>query len=332
MTALSVAAVVCIAASNGGTTSQDLKTGFLVGATPRAQQIAILVGALTSALVIGMTLKLFNDSATVYAKRDIPQYVVPAQTFEKKEHIRGPDAKRDLALYNAVHITDETAPRDSAGQYVVPPGKYLVDDGGHIRYLVDPGINGVVDHRDPAPGQATGIFVRKFDAPKARLMSLIIDGILTRKLPWGLVLLGVFIALTLELSGISALPFAVGVYLPISASTPIWIGGAIRWLVERRAAYSQAESDSSPGVLLSSGFIAGGAIAGMVLAIIAGTSESFSANLGKLGAGAPHGGKRSGGAGGLPLPGRVPLPGGPRQVARGEEVETTTPQAAARRD
>jgi uncharacterized oligopeptide transporter (OPT) family protein len=116
-------------------------------------------------------------------------------------------------------------------------------------------------------------------------MSLIIDGILTRKLPWGLVLIGVFIALTLELSGISSLPFAVGVYLPLSASTPIWVGGLVRWWVDRKQgkAASESEGDSSPGVLLSSGLIAGGAIAGMVLAIVAGTSESTSLALGKVG-------------------------------------------------
>jgi len=281
--ALMVAAIVCIASSNGGTTSQDLKTGYLLGATPRAQQIGILVGALTSAIIIGLTLKLFNDSATVYAKREL-DFRVPVEQLGPAEHLQGPEAKRDGAAYRAIHFTSETAPRDSTGAFLVAPGKYLADDTGRIHYLVDPGINGSVDRRDPAPGQAEGTFVRKFDAPKARLMSLIIDGILTRKLPWGLVLIGVFIALTLELSGISSLPFAVGVYLPLSASTPIWAGGLVRWWVDRRrGATSDAEGDSSPGVLLSSGLIAGGAIAGMVLAIVAGTSESTSLALGRVG-------------------------------------------------
>ncbi len=282
--ALMVAAIVCIASSNGGTTSQDLKTGYLLGATPRAQQIGILVGALTSAIVIGLTLKLFNDSATVFARQDL-QWRVPTEQLGPLEHLHGPEATRDAAAYHGVHITSETAPRDSAGAFLVPPGKYLADDSGRIHYLVDPGINGSVDHRDAAPGQTEGTFVRKFDAPKARLMSLIIDGILTRKLPWGLVLIGVFIALTLELSGISSLPFAVGVYLPLSASTPIWVGGLVRWWVDRKQgkAASESEGDSSPGVLLSSGLIAGGAIAGMVLAIVAGTSESTSLALGKVG-------------------------------------------------
>lgn len=282
--ALSIAAVVCIASSNGGTTSQDLKTGFLVGGTPRAQQIGILVGALTAALVIGFTLQLFNDSKTIYAARNYPDVKVAANLFEPKQKLHGVDAARDSGSYNVVHFTGENAPTG------VPAGKYLVDDTGAIKYLVDPGINGVLDHRDPSPAEieaakatgkeAVGTEVKKFDAPKAKLMSLIIDGVLGGKLPWGLVLLGVFIAVTLELAGVSSLPFAVGVYLPISASTPIFIGGMIRWLVDKRSKkLSDAESESSPGVLLSSGLIAGGALAGMALAIIAGASEELSKKL-----------------------------------------------------
>lgn len=278
LTALSIAAVVCIASSNGGTTAQDLKTGFLVGATPRAQQIGILVGALTAALVIGFTLKLFDDSKTIYAAREYPAITVDSARFEGKDTLHGVDSARDSKAYNVVHFTTENA---IAG---VPTGKYLVDDGGSIRYLVDPGINGVLDHRDPppdAPPGTKGAEVTKFDAPKARLMSLIIDGVLGGKLPWGLVLLGVFIAVALELAGVASLPFAVGVYLPISASTPIFIGGIVRWAADRARRKrdgnaSDAEGDSSPGVLLSSGLIAGGAIAGMTLAIVAGASEYLS--------------------------------------------------------
>ena len=131
-----------------------------------------------------------------------------------------------------------------------------------------------------------GTPVLKYNAPKARLMSLIIDGILTSKLPWGLVLLGVGIALVLELCRVPSLPFAVGVYLPLSSSSPIFIGGMIRWLVDRKlrqtaacAAMDQdefnAESDKSPGVLLASGYIAGGAIAGIVIAFSAGVLSDF---------------------------------------------------------
>ncbi|HEU4431570.1 MAG TPA: oligopeptide transporter, OPT family [Myxococcota bacterium] len=278
LTALSIAAVVCVASSNGGTTAQDLKTGFLVGATPRSQQIGILIGAGISALVIGASLQLFNDVRTVYAKREFPGVTIETVQFDGRETLSGPDAARDAASYNVAHLTaDETPPG-------VPPGRYLVDDAGAIRYLVDPGINGVVTQRDD------GTPVPKFDAPKARLMSLIIDGILTQKLPWGLVGIGAFIAITLELASISALPFAVGVYLPLSVSSPIFLGGLVRWWVERRRrkpAAGSADSDTSPGVLAASGLIAGGAIGGTVLALIAGANESFSQALGALGRSLP---------------------------------------------
>src|SRR6266576_2816858 len=122
-----------------------------------------------------------------------------------------------------------------------------------------------------------GSTVTKFDAPKATLMSYIIKGILSRKLPWALVLLGVMIAIVLEMSGIPSLAFAVGVYLPLASSSPIFIGGMIRLLVDRylRTKFRHgnlsemeltAEGDKSPGVLLASGYIAGGAITGIVIA------------------------------------------------------------------
>lgn len=257
--ALSIAAVVCIAASNGGTTSQDLKTGYIIGATPRLQQIGLLIGALTSAIVIGYSLKLLNDASTVYSKK-VPQYVVTdASLLRPKQKVGGPEGSHDSNEYRVLQVTEQS-PADVLA--AVSPGKYLVDDAGKIVYLVDPGINGTLNKRDD------GTSVTKYEAPKARLMSLIIDGILTQKLPWGLVLLGVALALVLELCGISALPFAVGVYLPISASTPIFIGGVVRWLVERKhKPQTEAEAETGPGILFSSGLIAGGAIAGILLAL-----------------------------------------------------------------
>jgi uncharacterized oligopeptide transporter (OPT) family protein len=109
-----------------------------------------------------------------------------------------------------------------------PAGKYLVNDRGEAVWLVDPGINGTHTTRPD------GTTVRKFDAPKATLVSYIIKGILDRELPWALVLLGVMIAVTLQMSFVPALAFAVGVYLPLSASAPIFIGGLVRWLVDRQ--------------------------------------------------------------------------------------------------
>jgi putative OPT family oligopeptide transporter len=279
VTALSVGAVVCIAASNGGTTSQDLKTGYLVGSTPRLQQIAILFGALLSALVLGPILLRLNDAATTYvpAARVAPAglRVDPASLPGARERPPPAQVGGEDRAFLVWHKTD-----DVGG----PAGRWLVDDAGRAAWLVDPGINGV------HPTRADGTEVRKFDAPKATLMSYIIKGILDRRLPWGLVLFGVAIALVLEMSGIPSLAFAVGVYLPLASSTPILVGGLVRGLVDRRRRPGlvarglgedriAAEADKSPGVLMASGYIAGGAIAGIVIAFMAGVLEPVDAVL-----------------------------------------------------
>ncbi len=277
VTALSVGAIVCIAASNGGTTSQDLKTGFLVGATPKLQQYAILLGSLASALILGPILLQLNQDATVYvpAAQVAPNLRVEAEQARGRETLHGPQARDDA---NAYRVWFNTQAEQG------PVGKYLINDLGQAVWYVDPGINGTFHQRPD------GSEVRKYDAPKATLMSYIIKGILDRKLPWALVLLGVFIAITLELASIPSLAFAVGVYLPLSASVPIFIGGLIRWLVNRRQQSSRrhsaldeaplsAESDKSPGVLFSSGYIAGGAIAGIFIAFLAGVFDKLDAVL-----------------------------------------------------
>ena len=144
----------------------------------------------------------------------------------------------------------------------VKPGRYLIDDLGHFAYLCDPAINGQLKTQDDDTAAL------KFNAPKTQLVALIIDGIFDRNLPWDLVLIGVLIAVALELAGVPSLPFAVGVYLPIEASMPIFLGGALRWLVDQVRRAKPDESDSSPGVLLSSGYIAGGAIAALLAAML----------------------------------------------------------------
>jgi hypothetical protein len=191
------------------------------------------------------------------------QYVISGGQ-PKHESLQGGQASADTTPYNIVHkTTDEYGPK----------GRYLVNDQGVPVYLADPGINGIYDK------QADGSSVPKFTAPKATLMSYIIKGILSRELPWGLVLLGVMIAIVLELSGIPSLAFAVGVYLPISTSAPIFVGGVVRYLVDkylRKKPEHQklteeqmvAETDKSPGVLLASGYIAGGTLAGVVYAFL----------------------------------------------------------------
>jgi putative OPT family oligopeptide transporter len=338
VTALSVGAIVCIASSNGGTTSQDLKTGFLVGGTPRLQQIAILFGALASALVLGPLLLTLNNRGTVYVPRVTYEAVeakpaIPADRASALPAYADPIAPPVAGAYRVLGIqagaTDAPAGLDP-GTYLVgtdgkvaykrrenwpadlranvaeildkreelkgsqrigdeksyriwqridPSGgaatRFLIDDTGVPAYIVDPGINGNFKVRPD------GSSALKFAAPKATLMSYIITGILSRKLPWGLVLLGVMISIVLEMSGIPSLAFAVGVYLPLSSSSPIFLGGAIRWLVDRytRKKFEgkkltedelTAEGDKSPGVLMASGYIAGGAIAGIIIAIMAG--------------------------------------------------------------
>jgi putative OPT family oligopeptide transporter len=277
VTALSIGAIVCIAASNGGTTSQDLKTGFLVGATPKYQQIAILVGALASALVLGPILLQLNQSGTVYIpianNKDFSfpaDYRANPDNFErdgsgpKREKIEGSQAGGDTTEYFVLH---KTTPENG------PAGRYLVNEQGVPVYLADPGINGIYDKRPD------GSSVQKFTAPKATLMSYIIKGILSRELPWGLVLLGVMIAVVLELSGIPSLAFAVGVYLALSTSMPIFIGGMVRLFVDKylrrkpeNAKMTEeqlvAEGDKSSGVLLASGYIAGGTLAGVIFAFL----------------------------------------------------------------
>jgi uncharacterized oligopeptide transporter (OPT) family protein len=272
VTALSIGGIVCIASSNGGTISQDLKTGFLVGSTPKFQQIAILAGSLASALVLGPILLKLNNAYTVYVptsslEASTAGLRAPPDQIDGTEKLKGPQAAADSYAYRVWQRPD---PSGGAAQ------RYLVKEDGSVAYLVDPGINGTHKVRPD------GTTVDKFIAPKATLMSYIIKGILSRQLPWALVLLGAMIAITLEMSGIPSLAFAVGVYLPLSSSTPIFIGGMIRGLVDRWLRRTKfrghdlaeeqlvAEGDRSPGVLLASGYIAGGALAGIVIAFLTG--------------------------------------------------------------
>jgi putative OPT family oligopeptide transporter len=261
--ALSIGGVVCVAASTAGATSQDLKTGFLVGATPRYQQIGLLVGVTASALLVGGIIQFLNDAKTTIVAKDYPG--VQVSVIE-------PNAR--FALSNGRMVTAAEAPGtpsyrvgrlyEQTGNAIA--GKYLVDDAGAIKYVVDPGVGGheAVNY--------DGRTIEKLDSPKAQIMALVVDGILTQKLPWGLILIGAFLAIAIEVIGIPSLPVAVGVYLPISTSATMFMGGLIRWLVDRRMSPAEREgpdADSGPGVLFSSGLIAGGAIMGVVLAGLA---------------------------------------------------------------
>jgi putative OPT family oligopeptide transporter len=250
--ALSIAGIVCVAASNGGTTSQDLKTGYLVGATPKSQQLAILVGALTSAVVIGSVLLVLNQTGTVVSGKpeNLPTISAPDVSKLTASEL-GPDGKE----YKVWWVV-EPVPGAEAG-------KYLVDAAGKPVYLIDPAINGRLKETD------AGVGVQRYDAPKARLMALIINGIMQRKLPWALVILGVLIAVLMQMSLVPSLAFAVGVYLPLSTSMPIFLGGVVRLAVDKIKKTRPEDSDSSPAVLLSSGYIAGGSIAEILIAMLA---------------------------------------------------------------
>jgi hypothetical protein len=225
-------------------------------------------GAVTvSALEPGEYLVDQSGKAVYKVQHNFPaDLTADATQVGSVEKLEGTQAESDPATYRTWHKTDDTGG---------PPGKYFVNEQGTAVYLADPGINGTHKIRPD------GTTVTKFDAPKAVLMSYIIKGILNHKLPWGLVMLGVMIAIVLEMSGIPSLAFAVGVYLPLSSSSPIFIGGVIRWLVDKYIARKFkgqnlteeqliAEGDKSPGVLMASGYIAGGALAGIVVAFMAG--------------------------------------------------------------
>jgi len=186
--ALIIGAIVCIAIANAANTSQDLKTGFLIGATPYKQQIAIIIGAIASAIAIGFTITFLN-------------------TY--------------------IGIGEVTA-----------------------------------EHPTPLP------------APQAMLMATIIKGLFSQNLPWTLVLIGMAISLFAELLGVSTLAFAIGLYLPLATTMPIFIGGLVHWFVKRKKPVHE-DSELESGVLFSSGLIAGGALMGIVVALLMGTTTQL---------------------------------------------------------
>ena len=271
--ALSIGGVVCVAAAVAGATSQDLKTGFLVGATPARQQIGLVFGVVTSAILIGFTIQALDSAYTTIVRRDAQGAVIaPANIddgfvgLDKGRIVSGSAPVAGAALDTVAGVSDTHLRIGHVYEQTgsLQSGRYLVDDAGRIRYFIDPGIGG----RERT--DYTGRKVDKLDSPKSQIMSLVVDGILTQKLPWGLIMIGVFLAIAMEILGLPSIPIAVGVYLPISTSATMFAGGIVRWLVDRRSSSkSEADADSGPGVLFSSGLIAGGAIMGVILAAVA---------------------------------------------------------------
>jgi hypothetical protein len=222
-----------------------------VGGTPWKQQVAILVGAITSAVVIGFTLLLLNHVYTDVTSDPeyLPKVSAPADTLATL-----PDETHEGKAYK-VWWVKEASDEAKTGRYLVDPAS------GEAKYRVDPGIGGIVMRRADR-SEAT-----KFNPPQPALFAVIIDGIMTGKLPWVLVMMGAFLAIVVQLAGVSALAFAVGVYLPLSTTLPIFLGGLVRGLVDRVKRSTPEESDSSPAVLMASGLIAGGSIAGILIAL-----------------------------------------------------------------
>jgi putative OPT family oligopeptide transporter len=254
--AITIGGVVCIAASNSGDTSQDLKTGYIVGSTPRLQQIALMVGVVVSTLVIGSTLNLMNTG--------LEEFRAAPQTWDiHASHpgvaIQG-DAKHLPDQIRVLMMDGKTTETHAKSEYTVlnAIGSTELQDG---KYLYSNATGRIEVH------WIQGIGSENAPAPQAKLMATVINGILSRKLPWGLVLLGVSLVIGVELLGIRSLTFAVGAYLPIGTTLPIFCGGVVRWLVDRaaqRAGEGETESEISPGSLFASGLIAAGGIAGLI--------------------------------------------------------------------
>ena len=237
--ALMIGGVVCIAAAIAGATSQDLKTGYLVGATPYWQQMGLLIGVTVSTLAIGTTLNLMNKGLEKY----IPQQInVNMQALPQ-----GVKVERSTFTYK-----DKTYTLlNSLGSHEVPDGEYLYDASSQrIEYQWAQGIGS-----DKAP------------APQARLMATVISGILNQRLPWRLVLMGVALVIAVEILGVRSLAFATGLYLPLGTTAAMFAGGLLRMLVEATTK-KKDESEASPGALYASGLIAAGGVFGLLGIVI----------------------------------------------------------------
>ena len=239
--AITIGGVVAIAAANAGATSQDLKTGYLIGSTPVRQQTGLIVGVLAASFAIGGTLILMNKGLEKYTPAIIPiniAQLTEGVRVERQDYTYG---GKSYVLIN------------SLGSSEVPDGKYLYDPA--TQRIEIQWVQGIGSDRAPAP--------------QARLMATVINGILTQRLPWRLVLLGVFLVIGIELLGVRSLSFAVGSYISIATTMAIFAGGLVRWLAERdKPKTGEAASEVSPGSLYSSGLIAAGGVIGLIAIVI----------------------------------------------------------------
>jgi len=251
--ALSVGGAVAIASAIAGATSQDLKTGFLVGATPWKQQVALMIGVVASVIIVGYTVPFLNTAYSSYQPETIALPALPART--------GATAFQGVSVENLNYTLPKgvllgTARRNYwelnvIGSHTIPDGKYLYNpDAGRVEVQ-----------------WVQGIGSEQVAAPQARLMATIINGLLNHQLPWALILIGACLVIAVELLGVRSLAFAVGSYLGIGTTATIFVGGALRWLAEHNSE-AKEDGDTSSGALYSSGLIAGAAVFGLVAAAI----------------------------------------------------------------
>ncbi len=264
--AITIGGIVAIAAANAGDTSQDLKTGYLVGSTPRLQQIALMIGVVVSTVAIGATLNLMNTGLQEFHAAPQPWDInaVHSGVAVQNDVKHLPEQIRVLATdkSSTTHRTSEYVVLNALGSPELADGKYLYSPATHqieVQWI-------------------QGIGSEKAAAPQARLMATVISGILSRKLPWGLVLLGVFLVIAVELLGVRSLSFAVGAYLSIGTTLAIFCGGMVRWFVDeavKKAGGESTESEISPGSLFASGLIAAGGIVGLIGVALKGYETTF---------------------------------------------------------
>ncbi|QHN04920.1 oligopeptide transporter, OPT family [Granulicella sp. WH15] len=272
--AITIGGIVCIAASNAGDTSQDLKTGYLIGATPWKQQVAVMAGVIVSVFSIGATLNAMNSALASFQRLPMP---IP---FTEKLLADGVQEKGKFPQQHFTVMSSSGAGKEIIGNgesYILlnSIGSTTLADG---KYLLNPATNRIEIQ------WTQGIGSEKAAAPQGRLMATVINGILTRKLPWALVLLGVALVIAVELLGVRSLTFAVGAYLSIATTLAIFVGGVMRWMVDRAMLHHAAkearqvdtESEVSPGSLYASGLIAAGGIVGLLgvcIRLVEGVSE-----------------------------------------------------------
>ena len=262
--AITIGGIVCIAASNAGDTSQDLKTGYLIGATPWKQQAALMAGVSICTFSIGATLNAMNNGLESFQRVAAPITITQAMYA---------DGVQDKGAFTRDRFT--LSSKEGAKQIVTNGRSYTLlnaigsatlPDG---KYLLNPATNQIEIQ------WTQGIGSEKAAAPQGKLMATVINGILTRKLPWGLVLLGVALVIVVELLGIRSLTFAVGAYLSIATTLAIFVGGVMRWMVDRAILHErmksaatadlpETDSEISPGSLYASGLIAAGGIVGLL--------------------------------------------------------------------